>query len=220
MFTSLFSFSSTSSATSSSCSARVEKLWCLHPGGHHPGRSRKVSTQDCQEANFTADLQCLPCFTREHTWIRVLQAHLSSLSFFQSFTVITPPIQATCRSEARSRHLEEHLQVGEDHTVGEDIVLAAPLGPIPHQPWHQVQDCRAPFVITAVCGQVPPTSIKLGYVSPVISLPAKSQMASPQGHKINNIRKVVGIFGISLRLAPGLLEKAVITQRSLAQYVK
>lgn len=74
-------------------------------------------------------------------------------------------------------------------------------------------------MMTAVCGQVPPMSVKLGYVSTVTPLPAMFWMASPQGHKINNIRKVVGVFGISLGLAPGLLGEAIIMQRRLAQIV-
>ena len=110
-----------------------------------PPRERQegVSTQACREANPAVGLQCLPNFTREHIWIRVLQVHLSSTSFFQSFVVIPPRIQTiwrVCRhkrAEAQSRHPEEHPQVGEDCTVGEDVVLAAALGLIAHQPWHQ-----------------------------------------------------------------------------------
>lgn len=155
-------------------------------------RQEGVSTQGCREANPAAGLQCLPSFTREHIWIRVLQVHLSTISFFQSFTVIPPLIQTICRvcchkrAEAQSRHPEERPQVGEDHTVGKDVVLAAALGLMAHRPWHQVQGCRAWFVVTAVYGQVPPMPAKLGCVSTVIPLPIRSQMVSPQGHKINN----------------------------------
>lgn len=48
------------------------------------------------------------------------------LSFSQSFTVISPPIQTIrrdCqhkRAEAQSRHPEEHPQAGQDCTVGEN----------------------------------------------------------------------------------------------------
>lgn len=50
-------------------------------------------------------------------------------------------------------------------------------------------------MVPAVYNWVPPTPAKLGCVNTVIPLPTWPQMASPQGHKINNNgRKVDGIL--------------------------
>lgn len=199
-----------------------------------PPRERQegVSAQGCREANAAVGLQCLPSFIMEHIWIKVLQVSLSSISFFQLFTVIPPPIQTICRvcqckgAEAQSGHAKKHPQDGEDCTAGEDVVLAAALGLIAHQLWHKVQGCKAWFVVTAGYGQVPPVPAKLGCVSTVIPLPTRSQMASPQGCKINNngrkVDRILGAIslpGVSLRLAPGLLGEAVTKQKCLVQVV-
>lgn len=45
-------------------------------------RQKGVSTLCCWEANPAAGLQHLLSFTREHTWIRILKVHLSSIRLF------------------------------------------------------------------------------------------------------------------------------------------
>lgn len=89
------------------------------PGGQHPGRSRKVSQLRAVKRQILQLIYnacpVLPGSIHGSGFCKLI---CLLLSFFQSFAVITPPIQATCRSDAQSRHLEEHVQVREDHTGG------------------------------------------------------------------------------------------------------
>lgn len=119
---------------------------------------------------------------------------------FHSLTALLRPIQTIHRvlktkHIQQSWHPEEHPEAGEDHTVEEDAALAAALGLIAHRQWHQVQGCSAWFVVTAVYGRISSAPAMLKCVSAAAPVPAWSQMADPQGHKIySSGRKVDGIL--------------------------
>lgn len=80
--------------------------------------------------------------------------------FSQTLAVIPPPVKKFC-SVRGLRHPEQHPQAGEECPVWEDLVLAAALRSAVHQSQHQVEGCRARFVVTAVYSRASPIPAKL-----------------------------------------------------------
>lgn len=175
MLTSLFSFSLLLPFPAAASQPGWRNCGACSPHGHRPGRGRMVSPLLRAGRRQVLPLVYNACQVLPHgsgfcKFICLPQVFSSHLLPFLHLPKQYAGYAGTKETKAQSRHPEEHPEVGRDCTVGEDVVLAAALGLIAHQPWHQGQGSRAWFVVTAGYGRVHPQCLQSWDVSVLLFL--------------------------------------------------